>query len=191
MAGTIFLGLCNTVFAGGYVEELGKKKEVQEVRSAIIASLAVSEAKAISFREQFLRFSHLWTVTPAAALQVAIGLVTAHYMLVRDQSNSRPQATFSTCNITPFLLTAILTGAQSKVIISFPIGNNILIPCRGRYFFEVNAGIGVVCCYTSPSLYCYEPTVPSSEGAIAATGVPGEERHNEGGRARGPAAVAI
>ena len=59
--------------AGNYAVELVAKLEVTAACEAITNALATSEAKAMQFRDQFLRFSHLWTRAPADSLQVAFG----------------------------------------------------------------------------------------------------------------------
>ena len=59
--------------AGDYVVELVAKLEVTAACEAITSALATSEAKAMQFRDQFLRFSQLWTRQPADSLQVAFG----------------------------------------------------------------------------------------------------------------------
>lgn len=59
-----------SAFAGSYAEELAAKPEVLKVCQAIESSFEATEARAMQFREQFLRFSNLWLNQPSAALQV-------------------------------------------------------------------------------------------------------------------------
>lgn len=49
---------------------MASSEEVGEVCGSILRALDSTEARALQFREQFMRFSHLWTKQPAASLQV-------------------------------------------------------------------------------------------------------------------------
>ena len=60
--------------AGDYAIELAAKLEVTAACEAVQSALAASEAKAMQFRDLFLRFSHLWTKQPADSLQVTLRL---------------------------------------------------------------------------------------------------------------------
>ena len=56
--------------AGNYGEQLAGKAEVASLCGAVRDALDATEVRAMAFREQFLRFSHLWTKQPSVSLQV-------------------------------------------------------------------------------------------------------------------------
>ena len=56
--------------AGNYSEEMASHQSVKDLDAAISAALDATEQKALQFRDQFLKFSHLWTRQPSTSLQV-------------------------------------------------------------------------------------------------------------------------
>ena len=63
--------------AGNYSEEMARHQSVKDLDAAIIAALDATEQKALQFKDQFLKFSHLWTRQPSTSLQV-LPLYTSH-----------------------------------------------------------------------------------------------------------------